>query len=167
MAGGQGNRKFHSSPQRDRERRREKESRRYRKKMMRTVVVIGIAVILLGGATLGLTAYNRSQEDLYDLSVVGAGVPVVVQVHDPTCPFCVELRGNVESIMDEYEDTELRIRFAELQSDEGALFARRYGAGRVTLLFFNDQGELRAQQAGVQSVNQLRRTFDRHLAGDI
>ncbi|TVR74406.1 MAG: thioredoxin family protein [Spirochaetaceae bacterium] len=138
-----------------------------RKRTLAAVKVGIIALVLLTGAVVALSAYNQRLERAYDLSVVGQGVPVVVQVHDPDCPFCVELRRNVESITGEFDSRELLIRYAELPTSEGAAFARLYGAERVTLLFFDAQGELKAHQAGVQEPEQLRRTFRRLAAGEL
>jgi hypothetical protein len=155
------------SPRKREEQRELSKVREKRKRTLSVVKIGGVALVLLVGTAFALSAVNERLENAYDLSVVGGGVPVVVQVHDPACPYCVELRGNVESLKGEYQEDELLIRFAELGSQEGADFARRYGADRVTLLFFDAEGELRASQTGVQSPNQLRRTFTRHAAGDI
>lgn len=120
----------------------------------------GIVVALLVGAAAVLAAYNG--DDLYDLSVVGQGVPTVVQVHDPACPVCVDLRANVESVIGDFSREQLLLRYADLQTRDGADFGRRHDAGRVTLLFFSGDGELVARHTGLLTPADLRRVFTRH-----
>lgn len=155
------------SPQRLREKRETAAARKARRHTLAMIRVGVIAVVLLTGLAVGLSAYNQRLERAYDLSVVGQGVPVVVQVHDPECPFCVELRRNVESVSSEFAPEELLFRYAELPTPEGAAFARRYEAHRVTLLLFDARGELRAHQTGVQEASLLRQTFRRLAAGTL
>jgi hypothetical protein len=129
--------------------------------------VIG-GVVLTGAviAVLGLVALQRGRaERLHDLDIVGRGVPAVVQVHDITCPVCSELRANVRSIEDEFDEESLVIRVADVATAEGLAFARRYtDQRRVTLLYFDGDGDLVDVQSGLQTPGELRLSFSAHAA---
>ena len=126
-----------------------------------------VALIIAAGSS-ALYAYNQRENTVRDLSLVGTGVPAVVQVHDVTCPVCRELRSNVNRIDNEFSDDELLIRIADISTTEGNTFARRYTtARRVTLLFIDGDGDLVDVQTGVQSEDALRRAFRQHIAGNL
>ena len=74
----------------------------------------------------------------HDLSVLGAGTPVVVQVHDPSCRLCRRLMANTLAALGERDDVLYRV--ADLTDREGAAFGARYGVGKVTLLLFDGRG---------------------------
>jgi hypothetical protein len=128
-------------------------------------VVVIVAVVLAVGVVATIAAAERSEEQLRDLTAVGRGVPAIVQVHDTTCPVCSQLRANIERIEDEFSDDELVIRVADVHSDDGLRFVGRYTSQRrVTLLFFDGDGELTDIQTGLQPVSQLRDAFEAHAA---
>ncbi len=155
------------APHRAREKREAAEARRRRRRTITAFKVGAIALALLVGGAVALSAYNQRAHRANDLSTIGSGVPAVVQVHDPYCDGCRQLKASVEAILSEFDDEDLVIRFAELDTTEGAAFARRHEAGRVTLLFLDGDGNLRDLQRGVQQPNQLRQTFLRHAAGEL
>jgi hypothetical protein len=107
---------------------------------------------------------NEGDRRVHDLTPVGGGVPAVVQVHDITCPICSELRANVASIEDEFSEDDLLIRVADIATDEGLAFARRYTANRrVTLLYFDGEGNLVDERVGLRTPDELRREFSQHI----
>jgi hypothetical protein len=127
---------------------------------------IGLAIALLAAGVL--YAADRSEANMRDLSVVGSGVPTVVQVHDSNCPFCNELRANVRRASRAFSNEDLLIRMADIYSESGRAFASRYtGERRVTLLFFDGAGELVEVQSGVQEVSDLRTVFAQHASGEL
>lgn len=146
----------------------EKAERARRARIRKTglILLIVAAVVVAGGATVTFRA--NQTEALRDLSDVGRGVPAVVQVHDYTCPVCMELRGEIEGIDGEFSDDRLLIRVADVHTEGGLDFARDYtSARRATLLFIDGEGNLVAEQSGAQPAEVLRRTFERHANGEL
>lgn len=146
-----------------RERQREEQKLKARAQHRRRAIFAVTAVVLGVGAVAAVIAMTDGGGDSHDLSSVGTGVPAVVQVHDITCPVCSELRANVESIEDEFDDSELLIRVADIATDEGLAFARQHTANRrVTLLFLDGQGNLVDERVGLRSPEELREVFSEH-----
>jgi hypothetical protein len=151
------------SPANREKQREEKAAQAKRRRRIRMVrgALIAAAVLSVGGGVL--FAVNMQEEKVHDLSLVGTGIPAVVQVHDVTCPVCTELRGNVEGISGDYSDRELLIRVADVATEEGLAFAARYTAARrATLLFIDGEGNLVDEHSGALSTADLRMLFDRH-----
>lgn len=148
----------------NRERQREARKQRARARRRRRVVFGVAGVVLAFGAVAAVFAVMNVQDRRAgDLSLVGNGVPAVVQVHDIACPVCNELRDNVQSIEDEFSDDDLVIRVADIATDEGLAFARRHTANRrVTLLFLDGDGNLVDEQVGLRSPEELRVAFVAH-----
>ncbi len=148
--------------------REEKLARAQNRRRRRLALAAGIAVLVLTGAAFAIGGLNRAERRARDLSLIGRGVPAVVQVHDTTCPICSELRANVKRIENEFDDGDLLIRVADIRDDEGLAFAARHTAQRrVTLLFLDAEGRLVDTQTGVQESDALRRMFALHAAGDL
>lgn len=119
-----------------------------------TVTVVGIA----------LAAWSSNQVDAHDLSVIGNGIPTVVQIHDPGCPTCRALLRNVRAASKGLGEDALQIRITDIKSADGALLASRYRVPHVTLLYFDGGGRMVGAQTGMQEVDALRRAFERHVA---
>ena len=127
-------------------------------------------VILLAGAAaaaFGIARYTGVDARRHDLSAVGNGTPTVVQIHDPSCPVCRELRSNVLSAAGDFSEDTLQIRFADLHTDEGRSFALRHGHTSVTLLFIDGDGNVRDVQSGVRHVDALRHSFEQLTSGEM
>lgn len=155
------------NPARVGEKRRAKAQRENSKRRKKLLITAGIAVVLVAAGSVALFAYNQRASRVQDLSEIGQGVPAVVHIHDTTCPICGELRSEVRSIEREFDDSELLLRVADIGTEEGAAFATRYGAQRVTLLFFDGEGELVTRTTGVRDAGALRDYFTRHIAGEL
>jgi hypothetical protein len=150
-------------------RQREERARHSRRRRHSRFLLAGVTALVLFAA-IGAVVYatTRSDRELHNLGAVGKGIPAVVQVHDTACPFCNELRANVRQLEQEFSEEDLLIRVADVDSITGLAFARTHTAQRrVTLLFFDGEGRLVAEQTGVQEVETLRRTFARHLRGEL
>ncbi len=129
------------------------------------IAVSAVAVILGIGS---LVAVQQLQARSFrDLSVVGSGTPVVVQVHDRSCPVCTSLLASVQQVSREFSDDDLHVRVAELHTEIGSAFARRHNAGRVTLLYFDAAGNLVDRQNGDQHPDALRASFARLADGQL
>lgn len=114
----------------------------------------------LGIASLGAVAiarYDSTQRQLHDLGAIGDGGPVVVQVHDPSCPLCRRLMRATRTALESRPD--LRYRVADLTTDEGAAFGAQHRAGKVTLLLFDKRGKRIDRVEGVTPVAQLEALF--------
>lgn len=155
------------SPQTIERKKAEKAERAQRRKRARTLRAAAIvAVIVLAGGGV-LFAVNARSDQLHDLSAIGRGVPAVVQVHDVTCPICTQLRANIRGIEGEFGDDELVIRVADVADENGLAFAARYtDQRRVTLLYFDATGRLTDVQSGLQTEDELRRSFRAHIGGE-
>lgn len=148
--------------------RAQKAERAKRRRRKRAAIWIGAAVVVVLATGVAFAIGNRRERELHDLSAVGRGVPAVVQVHDVTCPICTELKANVLRAQRGFSEDELVIRVADIATAEGLAFAARHTLERRrTLLFLDSNGELVDVQSGLQEVGALRRTFERHSAGNL
>lgn len=125
-----------------------------------------ISVVLLASFGLAVAAYNSHQNELHDLSVIGGGVPTVVQIHDPGCPICRELRRNVRSAGSDLNDDEMLFRIANIKTDSGRAMAARHNVSHATLLIFDAEGGRIDTVQGAMSSAGLRALFARHKRTD-
>jgi len=124
------------------------------------LLLLGAApVALAGGYTIH--QYDVNNKTLHDLSIIGEGKPVVVQVHDPSCPSCRRLKGATESALETMPDIVYRI--ADLTNNEGREIGQRYGVGKVTLLLFDAKGKHVHTIQGVTPKEELITQFERYL----
>ena len=81
--------------------------------------------------------------------------PTVVQVYNPGCPPCQELRRVVDALRPEFND---RVAFvvADLTTYEGQDFSARFGLPETTLVFFDAVGRQLGTLQGVQNQAALR-----------
>ena len=94
--------------------------------------------ILMLGFTLaivGVFVWNLPRGYSSDLSQIGRGKNVVVQVHDHYLVASSQLMENLHRLRGEYEG-KVEFVIADLQVAEGKAFAQHYNVDAVTLLFF-------------------------------
>ena len=115
-------------------------------------------IVLAAMATTGLAFYQQQYEIEHDLSVIGNGLPTVVQIHDPNCPLCRQLKKNTETALQKYGDT-IQYRIADIGTTKGKVFANRHKVKHVTLLLFDDTGEHQQTITGVREPDGLRHSF--------
>ncbi len=115
------------------------------------------AVGAVGGAS-ALQAWDTRTKEEHDLTAIGQGTPVVVQVHDRSCPTCRRLKGVMGSVMS--DRTDVLYRVADLASQEGGELGRKYNAPKVTLLFFDASGRHQYTHTGLQTAEQLTDLID-------
>lgn len=131
-------------------------SRREVLKLMRYGALGAVAV---GGAGyLGVGSF-RAYAAEHDLSRVGQGLPVVVQVHDPQCSICTSLQKQTRRAMSEFEDCGLTYLIADIKTQEGAAFAARYAVPHITLLLLDPAGRHVRTISGMHSSAQLEPIF--------
>ncbi|WP_298822859.1 hypothetical protein [uncultured Roseibium sp.] len=126
--------------------------------------------VAIGAAVLGGTGYVFAQNVMttmheHDLDRVGNGVSTIVQIHDPQCSMCLALQRETRKALDMLEGRQIDYVVANIRTQKGREFANRYGAQHVTLLLFNEAGELQDIVQGQQGSYQLKDAFERLLAG--
>ena len=121
-----------------------------------------VFALLAGVVGSGLAAFKYSYDISHDLSVVGKGIPAIVQIHDTSCALCNQLRSNTDSAIKPFGDR-LLYRIADISTAEGRRLQRRHDVPHVTLLLFDGEGELRNVLTGVKSEEVLQRAFEIHL----
>ncbi|MEA2117055.1 thioredoxin domain-containing protein [Halovibrio sp. HP20-50] len=98
-----------------------------------------------------------------NLSVIGSGTPVAVQVHDHGCPLCQRLKANAEEALDQMASPPAW-RIMDINTRKGADFASQYNVGHVTILLFDARGNRQETIEGVTSANSLRDSFEKMMA---
>jgi thioredoxin-like negative regulator of GroEL len=124
---------------------------------------IALVAMLALPAYAAISAYNKNQAQLRDLSIIGQGMPTLVQVHDETCPSCRQLLSSVKAVKDEFPELEFRI--ADLRSSEGIKFSTRHQVSKVTLMFFDSDGKKLNVVAGLQTEQDVRSFIERMHPG--
>ncbi len=128
-----------------------------RRNLLKAGGVAGLAIF--GGGWIH--AKDSQNREMHDLSAIGNGTPVVLQVHDPSCALCRQLKRSTETALEELP--QLTYRIADLTSKEGREFAEKYNAGKVTLLLFDGKGKHLGTVNGTTPAPELVTTFKRHF----
>lgn len=115
------------------------------------------AVPVVGVAGAAIHRYDVQNRNLEDLSVIGQGQPVVVQIHDPGCALCRRLMANTRQALDGKDHVLYRV--ADIKSSDGAAFQRKHNVPHVTLLLFNGKGRHIDTIQGVTPVDELEARF--------
>ena len=130
---------------------------------LRRKFLIGSAVALgLGFTAFGINAYDQQNRELHDLSVIGGGTPVIVQIHDPGCPTCRRLKNIVSNTLG--ADDPILYRLADITTAEGKALQDKYNVPNVTLLYFDQQGKRVHTTQGLLSSQELRANVSRLLS---
>lgn len=119
-------------------------------------------LIIAGGVGIGgffATSMVMATIAEHDLTRVGQGTPVIVQVHDPQCPSCQDLQRETRAALKSFEDTDLQYAVANIKSETGAAFANAHGAPHITLLLFDGAGNLQGRLNGVRPLAELETAF--------
>ncbi len=127
----------------------------------RNFVKLGLFVAGGGAVAASLHAYDRRKTLAHDLSAIGSGTPVLVQIHDPGCPTCRRLKGAVSEAMGDLDGVHSRI--ADITTPDGRTFAAKYGVPKTTLLFFDAKGKHRHTMSGIQTPVQVQQAVRRYL----
>ena len=119
-------------------------------------------VLTMSVVGVGLAAFKHNYDISHDLSVIGKGVPTVVQIHDPGCRLCNQLRTNTSDAVDRLDDRIL-YRIADITTPDGKRLQRKHRVQHVTLLLFDGDGELRRVLEGVRDEDEVHGSLLRHL----
>ena len=125
-----------------------------------------VAAGLVAASGIGVFGVRAVRADLVeqDLKVVGSGRPVIVQIHDPSCPICIALQKETRAALEMMEGDELDYRVASIKSTIGSDFANKHGASHATLLFFDGFGNLTQRVQGATDRNALYNAFMAHVS---
>ncbi len=134
--------------------------RSWLKKINKVLLLMGLSA----GAVFGAVQYKQHFDKQHDLSVIGNGIPTVVQVHDPGCRLCQQLRSNLFAATSALDDEALQVRIADIGSTAGANFAFTHQVPHVTLLFFDARGKVVENLQGVKSEDEIERSVKSLLA---
>jgi len=116
---------------------------------------IGVGIAIAGG--VWLHHHDASKKLQHNLDAIGAGKPVVLQVHDPSCPSCRQLMRSTKTALKSLPNIEYRI--ADLTTSQGAAIGDKYNVGKVTLLLFDSRGKHVNTVQGITPANELRDLF--------
>ncbi|WP_066449460.1 hypothetical protein [Halomonas chromatireducens] len=117
-----------------------------------------IALAILAVPVTWLVLEEREARALADLSVIGSGSPVAVQVFDRGCPECRRLRDNAEQALSNTERPPAW-RIVDINTTQGRRFAGEQLVDHVTIVLFNRHGERTEVIRGVASVEELETAF--------
>lgn len=120
-----------------------------------------LGVVVFGGAGLWGARHVQAINAEHDLSRLGQGIPVVVQVHDPKCPVCQSLQRQARKALRAFGEDEILYLVANIRTPDGDRFAARHGVPHVTLLLFDGQGNLHDILQGPREADALRPAFER------
>lgn len=118
-------------------------------------VLIGLPVA--GAAGAAIHRYDVQNRGLHDLSMIGQGQPVVVQIHDPACQLCRRLMNNTREALEGNDDVLFKV--ADVTSSDGEAFRREHNGETVSLVLFDARGRKRGTVNGVQSAEDLKERF--------
>lgn len=136
-----------------------------RRNFMRLARNLAIGAGVLGGTGYALARTVMGTVNEHDLTRVGNGTPTIVQIHDPNCSLCRGLQRETREALEAFEDGELDYVVANIKSQKGLSFANRYGVQHVTLLLFDDKGDLKRVLEGQRRSRELAREFRQLIRG--
>ena len=128
--------------------------------------LIGFGTLgIAGAAGAGYVGHGWYQDYAaeHDLTRIGQGKPVVVQVHDPTCTICTALQGETRAALRAFGECEMLYLIADIKQDAGFAFQTQHNVPHVTLVLFDGAGEVQQVLSGMRDSQELQAVFARHL----
>lgn len=123
----------------------------------RNALKLLIAVPVAGAAGAAIHRYDVQNRGLHDLTPIGEGSPVVVQIHDPACQLCRRLMNNTRKALKNYDNVIFRV--ADVTTTEGKTFQQEHRAETVSLIVFDATGKRIDTVQGVTPVDELKSRF--------
>lgn len=121
-------------------------------------MILPVAAVLIGTAAAGISSLEANNRELHDLTVIGQGVPVIVQIHDTTCPTCRRLKNVVSNSLEKSDP--ILYRLADIKTSEGKALQRKYNVPNVTLLYFDARGKHVHTTTGMQTSDDIRASIN-------
>ena len=136
--------------------------RKDRRAVLSRIATFAVAALVVGG--VGFWGVRTVQASLaeQDLTKLGQGKPMIVQVHDAQCSTCIALQREARAALEQVDEADLGYLVADIKTETGLMFASRYGAQHSTLLFFDGAGRLTNQLVGPNNRATLAEAFLRH-----
>ncbi len=128
-----------------------------RRFIIKSVVALGV----FGVAAGAISGYDAQKKELHDLTAIGAGKPVVVQIHDTSCPICRRLKSRAVNVLEGQSRIEYRI--ADIVTVKGRALQEKYGVQKTTLLLFDAKGEHVDTVYGLQTIEQIESLLARNF----
>ena len=130
-----------------------------RRNFLRNLALCAVIAGLVSGGGWYVVRGVQAGIAEHDLSLLGNGVPTVVQVHDPQCPRCRALRQETRQAISQFEDGTIQYLVANIRQPQGRRFAARHRVGHITLLLFDGNGRRRGTLAGERKSDVLVNEF--------
>jgi hypothetical protein len=131
------------------------------KQKRRLFIKSAVSLGVFGVAAGAISGYDSQKKALHDLSAIGAGKPVVVQIHDTSCSICRRLKSRAVNVLERQSRIEYRI--ADIVTAKGRALQEVYGVQKTTLLLFDSEGEHVDTVYGLQTIEQLESLFARNF----
>lgn len=122
---------------------------------------IGLGAVGVAGF-FGLRSFQAHAAE-HDLSRIGNGVPMVVQIHDPQCALCRTLQGEARAALKGFDVDDLQYVVANIRTPEGRALASQHGVPHVTLLLMDGRGRVQDVIRGVTNRDILKGAFADHI----
>jgi len=140
---------------------RQKFTKMSAKKKRRLFIKSAVSLGVFGVAAGAISGYDSQKKELHDLSIIGAGKPVVVQIHDTSCPICRRLKARAVNVLEGQQQIEFRV--ADIVTSKGRALQEKYGVQKTTLLFFDAEGSHVDTVYGLQTKEQLESLLARNF----
>jgi hypothetical protein len=111
--------------------------------------------VWLGAAGYAGLGSFRAHAAEHDLTRIGQGVPVLMQIHDPSCLMCTALQKQARAALKSGETGRRTHLVADIKTDAGAAFELCRGVGHVTVLLLDGQGRVLRVVEGAHSSAEL------------
>jgi len=124
-----------------------------RRNAIKALIVLPVA----GVAGAAIHRYDVQNRGLHDLTLIGQGNPVVVQIHDPACQLCRRLMNNSRKALKGQDDIVFRV--ADITTTDGKQFQMKHNVDTVSLVLFDATGKRVDTVQGVTPVDELKTRF--------
>ena len=132
---------------------------RNRREFLKKIAFYALGAGLAGGGGWYIVSDVQAGIAEQDLSLLGNGIPTVVQIHDPQCPRCRALQRETRKAVSQFEDGTIQYLVADIRQSKGQRLAAEHGVGHITLLLFDGSGRRRNILAGERRSDVLVREF--------
>ena len=131
------------------------------RKVQWSILLKRLAIFLVISAVLisSFIIYLNNQKEQQDLSVIGNGKATVVQIHNPSCRLCRQLKGNLDAVKGDFVN-HVQFKTTMIVKQEGRAFADHHGVEHITLLFFDKQGKRVNTIEGVSSKTEIKNALE-------
>lgn len=123
----------------------------------RNMLKLLIGVPVVGAAGAAIHRHDVQTRGLHDLTAIGQGQPVVVQIHDPSCTLCRRLMKNTRQALKDVDNVAFKV--ADITTSDGESFRRKHNGQTVSLILFDAKGKQQGSVLGVTEVDELTERF--------